>query len=403
MTEYINRVLHMDALHGFPLLPEGVAHACVTSPPYYGLRNYGIPPTKWPAVTFQPNFGLPEITIPEMECCLGMEKDPWAFVGHMVLIFREVKRVLRDDGTLWLNLGDSYASHGRKRTREQATAKSTLSGGLDSQCASLEQPNKVTGGLKRKDLIGIPWMVAFALRSDGWYFRDDIVWAKKNCMPESVTDRPTRSHEFIFLMSKNESYYYDHIAIQEPAIYDIDGTGTAARKARQKEDGKSAPTEERNGMRFKDATKFEGKHSDKQAGHGRRHAGFNERYKNRVYDEDYTAKDRPNGERQAGFKNWDGMSKEEQCTGMRNKRDVWTVAPAQFKEAHFATFPEELIRDPILAGSPEGGLIVDPFMGARTTALVARKNNRNYFGTELSEEYNEIGERRQLQELGMFQ
>lgn len=230
-------------------------------------------------------------------------------------------------------------------------------------------------------------MLAFALRADGWYLRSDIIWAKKNCMPESVRDRPTRSHEYIFLLSKSKDYYYDHEAIKEPAIYDVDGTGTASRKARQKPDNKSMPLGLNAGIRpakvdkakaaaFKNAAAFAGKNSDKQRGHSERHNGFNDR--------------------------WDKMTTKEQCTGMRNKRDVWNVATAMFPDAHFATFPEDLIVDCIKAGCPEDGVVLDPFMGAGTTALVARKLNRHYLGIELNPEYVTIAENRLKKELGMF-
>lgn len=328
---------------------------CVTSPPYWGLRDYGVAGQ------------------------LGCEKTPEEYVTNMVKVFEEVKRVLKPEGTLWLNLGDSYAAPGKNRTEKQASEKSTISGSLTTQMKSTKQQSKIVGELKPKDLVGIPWLVAFALRSAGWYLRSDIIWAKKNCMPESVTDRPTRSHEYIFLLSKSSQYYYDQEAIKEPAIYDIDGTGTAARKARQKNDNKSMPTGINAGIRpagYKDAKKANGKHSDKRSGHSRRHNGFNDR--------------------------WDKMTNEEQCTGMRNKRDVWHVSPAQFPEAHFATFPEELITPCILAGCPVGGTILDPFMGSGTTALVAKSNDRNFIGFELNPEYLQIAEQRMKQKFGMF-
>jgi DNA modification methylase len=330
----LNIIHNQNCLAGLAMLPDNSIDCCVTSPPYYGLRDYG------------------------NDEQIGMESTPEAFVENLVLVFNEVKRVLKPEGTLWLNLGDSYASAGKNRTEEQASKNSTLVGTTTSQAQILKQINKISNGLKAKDLIGIPWMVAFARRANGWYLRQDIIWAKKNCMPESVTDRCTKSHEYIFMLSKSSKYYYDQNAIKEPSIYDVDGTGTQARKAMQKIDAKSAPTSERAGIRqFKDATKMNGKHSfssEKQKGHSRRHAGFND--------------------------SWDKMSHEEQCTGMRNKRDVWTIAPAQFPEAHFATFPEEIPAICIKAGCPSGGVILDPFMGAGTTALVARKLNRNFIG-----------------------
>lgn len=352
MTE-LNRIINIDALEGVRSLPDESINCCVTSPPYWGLRDY------------------------KVRGQLGQEKTPEEFIDKLVAIFHEINRAMTDDGNLYVNIGDSYAAPGKKRSMEQAIKNSTLNGSLATQCQSLTQQSKIVSGLKPKDMVGIPWMLAFALRADGWYLREDIIWAKRNAMPESVTDRCTRSHEHIFHLTKSPRYYYDQDAIKEPAIYDVDGTGTKARKARQKDDNKTIPTQERAGIRqFKDASKMNGKHSEKQRGHSRRHAGFNDR--------------------------WDKMSHVEQCTGMRNKRDVWHIAPAQFPEAHFATFPEEIPDLCIRAGCPVDGIVLDPFMGAGTTALVARKRNRNYIGFELNPEYIAIAERRIANELGMF-
>lgn len=349
----LNKIHTGDSLKWLKTLPDCAVNCIVTSPPYWMLRDY------------------------KVDGQLGMEETPEKYVRKMVTVFRECRRVLRNDGTLWLNIGDSYASKSGGYSSPEKTGKHNyLSEGTSSSVLKRE---KVVSGLKPKDLVGIPWLLAFALRKDGWYLRCDIIWAKTNCMPESVRDRPTKSHEYIFLMSKSPKYYYDYEAIKELAIYDVDGTGTTARKARQAASNKSVPTSERAGIRpagFKDAAKMNGKHSDKQRGHSRRHAGFNAK--------------------------WDLMTKEEQCTGMRNKRDVWTVAPAQFSEAHFATFPEKLIVDCIKAGCPDGGVVLDPFMGAGTTALVARKLGRNFIGCELNPEYTAIAENRLKRGLGIF-
>lgn len=350
--EFINKTTCLNVLSGLPLADKSV-NCCVTSPPYWQLRDYGV------------------------NGQLGQEKTPEEYISRMVELFREVKRVLKNDGTIWVNIGDSYAASSKNRTVVQATMKSNLNGGLGTQAQCLVQQTKIVSGLKAKDLVGIPWMLAFALRADGWYLRQDIIWAKKNCMPESVTDRCTKSHEYIFMLSKSAKYYYDQEAIKEPSIYDVDGTGTQARKARQKDNAKSLPSTERAGIRqFKDATKMEGKHADKQRGHSRRHNGFNDR--------------------------WDNLTHQEQCTGMRNKRDVWFISPAQFPEAHFATFPEEIPSICIKAGCPIDGVVLDPFMGAGTTGLVARKSNRNFIGFELNPEYIRITEKRLSNELGMF-
>lgn len=327
-----DKIYNLDVLEGLKKMEDQSVQCCVTSPPYWGLRDYGIAGQ------------------------LGNEKTPDEFIEKMVLVFREVKRVLKDDGVLWLNIGDSYASAPKNRTVDQASNNSTLAG--TKQVHILKQPNKIVGDLKAKDLVGIPWLLAFALRADGWFLRCDIIWAKKNCMPESVTDRPTRSHEYIFLLTKSAKYYYDHEAIKEPALYDVDGTGTAARKARAN-GNKLQPTKEVNGIRasgFFEAGKFNGKHKeDKQRGHSRRHNGFNDR--------------------------WDKMSHEEQCTGMRNKRDVWFISPAQFPEAHFATFPEEIPATCIKAGSKEGDLILDPFMGGGYYSSGSPQTQQTFYWT----------------------
>ncbi len=292
-------------------------HCIVTSPPYWGLRDYGV------------------------DGQIGLEPTPEEYVANMVGIFHELRRVLRDDGTLWLNLGDSYANDGKWG----GTTGGKHAGALHGQNVGR---GKRDTGLKPKDLVGIPWRVAFALQADGWWLRQDIIWSKPNPMPESVTDRCTKSHEYIFMLSKSARYYYDQESIKEPAIYcDQENPDAAV---------------------YKDARSFDGKHTDKQRGHGRRHAGFNDR--------------------------WDRMTREQQCSAMRNRRDVWTVATAPYKGAHFATFPPDLIKPCILAGCPQGGTVLDPFLGSGTTAQVAIETGRNYIGVELNPKYIELAERR---------
>ena len=245
------------------------------------------------------------------------------------MLFREIRRVLRDDGTVWLNLGDSYSSGGRRTTTNQS-----LRGDKDYG-VTRPAPSE---GIKPKDLIGIPWRVAFALQQDGWYLRQDIIWHKPNPMPESVRDRCTKAHEYIFLLTKNAKYYYDHEAI--------------------KEDAKTTPVK-RNKM-----------------GEG--------------YQADYTKGKRfSDGERVWG-------------TNKKNKRSVWTVTTKPFKGAHFATFPMDLIEPCILAGCPEGGTVLDPFGGAGTTAVVSNKHNRNAILCELNKEYIEIAEKRLESDLPLF-
>jgi DNA modification methylase len=276
----IDQVFNMDCLSGLRTLPDGFANTCVTSPPYYGLRDYG------------------------HDGQIGLEETPEAYVAKLVELFREVRRVLRDDGTLWLNLGDSY---------------------------------------KEKQLLGIPWRVAFALQADGWYLRQDIIWHKPNPMPESVTDRCTKAHEYIFLFSKSDRYYFDSNAIAEPSQHF----------------GK-----------------------DNRSGKG-----------NIRYD----------GKRTEGDVKANGQQSFVTINETRNKRSVWIIATQPYSGAHFATYPQELIEPCIKAGCPTNGIVLDPFMGAYTTALVARKLDRHYVGFELNPEYCKIGESRLRKQLGMFQ
>jgi DNA modification methylase len=320
------KVLQGDCREILKTLPDKSVHCCVTSPPYFGLRDYGVSGQ------------------------IGLELTHEEYVAELVSVFSEVRRVLRDDGTLWLNLGDSYNGSGKGGIFSNKSAKQATNVG-----ANISRPTRIDS-LKPKDLIGIPWRVAFALQADGWYLRRDIIWHKPNPMPESVTDRCTSAHEYIFHFSKSPKYYYDAHAIAEDAIY----SGLTGQDA----------------SGYKDAKLFAGKHSDKQRGHGRQHAGFNAR--------------------------WDAMSKEEQCSGKRNKRSVWTVATKPFKEAHFATFPPDLIEPCILAGCPKGGTVLDPFGGAGTSGLVADRNARDAILIELNTEYAAMSFNRISLDSGMF-
>jgi DNA modification methylase len=297
-----------DALSVLKTMPEQSVHCCVTSPPYFGLRDYGV------------------------EGQIGLERTPEEYVDKLVQVFREVRRVLRDDGTLWLNLGDSYSG-------------SCQTGGVNSISGKgKSQPHvkhKRNTNLKPKDLIGIPWMVAFALRADGWYLRSDIIWHKPNALPESVTDRPTKAHEYIFLLTKNLKYYYDAEAIKEPI---------------------AASTVERAKSKNNASTR-------KDKGAAQLQSGLTPEQQDKWYS------------------NIDENT-------VRNKRSVWTVTTKPFKGAHFAVFPPDLIEPCILAGCPVGGTVLDPFAGSGTTLLVATQHNRKSIGIELNPEYIEIAKRR---------
>ncbi len=277
---------------------------------------------------------------------IGLEETPEAYVAEMVGVFREVWRVLKDDGTLWLNLGDSYAAttKGSSGVGKNATNKGT----------HLEDRSwRVPDGLKAKDLIGIPWRVAFALQADGWYLRQDIIWHKPNAMPESVTDRCSKSHEYIFMLTKSAKYYYDNEAIKE------EGSGCSGGAAFGKVN-KDGPGSRR--ISAEDNARIRGR--DKQSGHGKRHAGFNDR--------------------------WDAAEESGEIGGMVNKRDVWSVSVAGYPGAHFATFPPALIEPCILAGSRKGDTVLDPFNGSGTCGAVARKHGRKYVGVDLNAEYLEM-------------
>lgn len=291
-----------DCLASLRAMADQSVNTCVTSPPYFGLRDYG------------------------HDGQIGLEQTPDEFVSKLVEVFREVRRVLRDDGTLWLNLGDSYAG-----PKTKAVQKSLANYGCNSPAAYVDAAVDRAGsyavrpkvkGVNSKQLLGIPWRVAFALQADGWTLRQDIIWHKPGVMPESVKDRCTKAHEYIFLLSKGPRYYFDSEAMKEPAIYPAGTKGAKGSAERAAQQGVNARPPE---------------------------------YK--VYD------------------------------GMRNKRSVWTVTTKPFKGAHFATFPPDLIEPCVLAGCPEGGTVLDPFGGAGTTGLVAARNNRNSILCELNPEY----------------
>ncbi len=294
-------IYHGDCREVLATLPDGSVNCCVTSPPFWGLRDYG------------------------HEDQLGLEKTPDEYVATMVAVFREVRRVLRDDGTLWLNLGDKYAGDPKKG----ASGDGKNSAYLGDREATKQTRALIPNGLKSKDLIGIPWMVAFALRTDGWYLRNDIIWNKPNPMPESVTDRCTKSHEYIFLLSKSVRYFYDADAIAEPLA-----ECNAQRTTANYDTSHRAPTD----------------------------GG------NRGLD-DLAAR----------------MRSGEATT--HNKRSVWTVNTKPNKNAHFATFPPELITPCVLAGCPAGGTVLDPFGGSGTTAQVAKYNGRKSVLIELNSDY----------------
>ncbi|WP_454912713.1 DNA-methyltransferase [Variovorax gossypii] len=314
-THWLNRCHFGDRIETMRGMPAGIVQTCVTSPPYFGLRDYG-------------HAGQ-----------IGLEETPAEFVAKLVEVFREVRRLMRDDGTLWLNLGDSYAGGGCGARDEDRWPKQSRNDNMPVHA-------KTKTGLKAKDLIGIPWRVAFALQDDGWYLRQDIVWSKPNPMPESVDDRCTKAHEYIFLLSKSASYYCDMKAIEEPAVSSL----ADIRRARILGRGEQAASGAYLGSPQRDKS-----------------GGFP------VRDVEHPT---------------------------RNRRSVWTVPTAPYKGAHFATFPPALIEPCILAGAPAGGVVLDPFFGSGTTGQVSQQLGRDFIGIELNEA-NEPLQRERLRQPGL--
>lgn len=338
----MNTILIGDVIEKIKDIPGCSVNTCVTSPPYWGLRDYG-------------EGGQ-----------IGLEETPEQYVEKMVKVFREVRRVLRDDGTLWLNLGDSYSAAGHgwgcgsiSEERKQF-----------EHIGGKKKNRKPAKGLKHKDLVGIPWRVAFALQADGWYLRQDIIWAKPNPMPESVKDRCTKAHEYIFLLSKSPKYYYDHEAIKEPAAY-LQANSPESIKSPYAQNVKKYKG---NANGFRGGAYCNGNKGNSELGR-RTQTGNN-------VTGNYPGRDDKG-------KN---CNSPEQIT--RNKRSVWTVATKPFPGSHFATFPPELIEPCIKAGAPMGGTVLDPFFGAGTTGLVAYGLSRKYIGIELNPEYAEMAENR---------
>ena len=301
-----------DCLEVLKTLPDESVHCCVTSPPYYALRDYG------------------------MEEQIGREATPKEYISRLTEVFTEVRRVLRSDGTLWLNIADTYAGKGNQG--DFVDPKNPK--GRNGQAVAL---NYKVEGCKPKDMIGIPWMLAFALRDSGWYLRNDIIWMKENPMPESCKDRCSRCYEHIFLLSKSRKYFFDAKAISEPIAPATAEWLKRGMKGGNKY-GKPVP----------------GQPQTQTINRPRAH----------------------------------GEITDSMINPMRNKRDVWVVNTVPFKGGHYAAYPPKLVEPCLLAGCPEGGIVLDPFFGSGTTGMVAKQMGRHYIGIELNPEYAELAKAR---------
>lgn len=307
-----NIIINRDCLLALRDLPDESVNCCVTSPPYYALRDYG------------------------MDAQIGREDSHEEYIRRLVLVFREVRRVLTEDGTLWLNIADTYCGTGNKGGYLDPKNPK----GRNGQSVSLARR---ASECKQKDMIGIPWLLAFALRADGWYLRSDIIWCKANPMPESCKDRPSRCYEHVFLLTKSKKYYYDALAIAEPIA-----EGTAAR--------------------YKGGRSASSKYAEEIPGQGK--------------------VQKLNAARAAG------TITDSDISPVRNARDVWHINTVPYKGGHFAAYPPKLAERCILAGCPRGGIVLDPFFGSGTTGLAAVKNDRRYIGIELNAEYCKLAKER---------
>lgn len=355
------RILVGNSLDRLRELPDESVHCIVTSPPYYGLRDYGVSGQ------------------------IGLEPSPQEFIDVLVEVFREARRVLHKDGTCWVNMGDSYASNagGYSATGSRgSTSDARIS--LKTMSAVVQNRSRVpASGLKQKDLMGIPWWLAFALRADGWWLRQEIIWHKPNPMPESIKDRCTKSHEHIFLLTKSERYFFDGEAIAEEVA-----ESTIARLGQpslENQEGSDRVPGKTNGKMKAVPPRFGGnKYGNSDDQKHRTKSGRAYSFKRSTATEGMPgAPDQHRPDRD-----------DIEYVGKRNKRSVWTVATSSFKEAHFATFPPALIEPCIKAGCPRGGVVLDPFLGAGTTGLVADRLQRDCIGIELNPEYAELARKR---------
>lgn len=365
------RILVGDCREQLATLPDGSVHCCVTSPPYFGLRSYL------------------DDDDPAKRMEIGQEPTPSEFIEALVTVSRDVRRTLRDDGTFWLNLGDSYAA--RPRGTEAGIDKSTLRNAVNVQRAQRASMRKGRSfdGLPHKNLIGIPWRAAFALQEDGWYLRQSLPWVKRNPMPESTRDRPTSSVEYVFMLTKSAHYHFDYEAVRR--------TMKPSSEARLSQDVASQAASLRANAGGKTNGTMKAVRGDKQRGHSRRHAGFNERW-------DQMEREEQRGER--AFRNsdlfFDSIDSPYGVIGDEDEFLALDVATQGFKAAHFAVFPPRLIEPLIRASCPEGGVVLDPFGGAGTTGLVADRLGRDAILIDLNPEYAEMAAGRIREDAAML-
>ena len=344
-------IIHGDTVAILPTLAPRSIQCVVTSPPYYGLRDYGLNPTAYPEIVYQPMPGLPPLVIPAASVCLGLEQTPEAYTAHLVHVFRLVRDALATDGVAWLNLGDSYSGgSGTGRKDKGRTCDGRPIGGAEYNIS--QTPNKRRDGIPAKNILGIPFRVAFALQADGWIVRTDVVWHKPNAMPDSTKDRPTKDHEYVFLLAKQPRYYFDQDAIAEPCV---DDDYIRHGKIRRSPDTRASVLRIQGGL-----------HRQLPRNPDTRAALLKPQSSNEFHTRRTT----------------------------RNKRTVWTINTKSLADAHFAAMPELLAEPCILAGSRIGDTVLDPFGGSGTTARVALKHGRRAISIDLNPDYISIQERR---------
>lgn len=420
----ISKIYNESCFDTMTRMDDNSIHCCITSPPYWGLRDYGTatwiggdkdcdhltPRSKGEDIRNGDKQGTNAGSRPNTQSIchkcgairqdaqLGLEATPEEYVANMVAVFREVRRVLRPDGTLWLVLGDSYAGSGVHAAHH---ANPGISQSPKRGCTN---GVPVPEGLKPKDLVGIPWRVAFALQADGWYLRQDIIWHKPNPMPESVTDRPTKSHEYVFLLSKSGTakLWVHRDKKYSEVVYELPEPDYRWTDRETDEELAEAPADWKTATYYnKDTDEYELRYRRFNLWRGCDYYYDNEAIKEPVKEVSLKRAEYGwHGKGDHGQGNYAGLGHTDKMgtrfcdPNGRNKRSVWTVATQSYPDAHFATYPEKLIEPCVLAGCPRGGVIYDPFMGSGTTGLVAKNHGRRFVGSDLNSKYCTMADRR---------